>query len=376
MFKNKTRIFVGRCIYFVTKFLLFLSIRQVRKFSSNNSESKGSVLAIESGCKGWGLIEYEELLASAEEFFESENVVKVTIESPKSYLSTVKMALNDERITHYFFDPRTGSQNIFLSLMQTFLLAVMLQRRGIIPIARITDLPFIRWRYQCILLTSINGVCVTVMSRKSIGRRIPHDRIVGPALMALSKSRLTKLVSERQKFDPTTNPLVVFVGAMYEPRASFITELKKELNDRSIEIQLFTRELGEQRSTSEIYWNRLLTADIVFTTAFVLYERGMEHNDELHLGYRYAEACAAGALLVAQNVDGLESVLVSGRDFLSYESVIDAANQIEKACKDKKLLSEIAKNGTAAITREVMGDTYWLNIDKVLGNTGFVKSKV
>ena len=370
------RIVFGGCIYFITRFLLFFLVQLVRVFGSNLSESNVSVLAIESGSKGWGLIEYEELLASAEEFFESKNVVKVTIESSKTYLSTVKMALKNERITHYFFDPRTGSQNFFLSLIQTFLLAVMLQRRGVIPIARLTDLPFIRWRFQCILLTSFNGVCVSVMSRKCIGGRIPHDRIVGPALMALSKGRLRKLISEKQKIDPTTNPRVVFVGAMYEPRASFILELKKELCDRNIDIQLFSRELGEQRSASELYWDRLVTADIIFTTAFVLYERGYENIDELHLGYRYTEACAAGALLIAQNVDGLENVLVSGSDFLSYKSVIDAANQIEKAYKDKNLLRDIARNGTDAITREVMGDTYWLNIDKALGNTGFVRSNV
>ena len=376
MLKNKMRIVFGGCIYFITRFLLFFPMRWFRGFGSNLSESNVSVLAIESGTKGWGLIEYEELLASAEEFFGSENVVKVTIESSKTYLSTVKMALKNERITHYFFDPRTGNQNFFPSLIQTFLLAVMLQRRGVIPIARLTDLPFIRWRFQCILLTSFNGVCVSVMSRKCIGGRIPHDRIVGPALMALSKGRLKKLVSEKQKIDPTTNPRVVFVGAMYEPRASFILELEKELCDRNIEIQLFTRELGEQRSTSELYWDRLVTADIIFTTAFVLYERGMEHINELHLGYRYAEACAAGALLIAQDIDGLENVLVSGRDFLSYKSVIDAANQIEKVYKDKNLLREIARNGTEAITREVLGDTYWLNIGQALGTTGFVRSNV
>lgn len=374
MLKNKMRVVVGGYIYLVTRFLLFFWIHTVRAFGSNLSESDVSVLAIESGTKGWRLTEYEELLANAEEFFESENVVKVTIESSKTYLYTVRMALKNERITHYFFDPRTGSQNFFLSLIQTFLLAVMLQRRGVIPIARLTDLAFIRWRFQCILLTSFNGVCVSLMSPKSIGGRIPHDRIVGPALMPLSKGRLRKLISEKQMIDPTTEPRVVFVGAMYEPRASFILKLKKELFHRNIEIQLFTRELGEQRSTSELYWDRLVTADIIFTTAFVLYERGMEHIDELHLVYRYTEACAAGALLIAQDIDGLDNVLLSGRDFLSYKSVIDAANQIEKAYKDKNLLRGIARNGTDAITREVMGDTYWLNIDKVLGNTGFVRS--
>lgn len=374
MLKNKMRVVVGGYIYLVTRFLLFFWIHTVRVFGSNLSESDVSVLAIESGTKGWRLTEYEELLANAEEFFESENVVKVTIESSKTYLYTVRMALKNERITHYFFDPRTGSQKFFLSLIQTFLLAVMLQRRGVIPIARLTDLAFIRWRFQCILLTSFNGVCVSLMSPKSIGGRIPHDRIVGPALMPLSKGRLRKLISEKQMIDPTTKPRVVFVGAMYEPRASFILKLKKELFHRNIEIQLFTRELGEQRSTSELYWDRLVTADIIFTTAFVLYERGMEHIDELHLVYRYTEACAAGALLIAQDIDGLDNVLLSGRDFLSYKSVIDAANQIEKAYKDKNLLRGIARNGTDAITREVMGDTYWLNIDKVLGNTGFVRS--
>ena len=376
MLKNKMQVVIGGCIYFVTKFLLFFLVQLVRAFGSKSSESNVSVLAIESGTKGWGLIEYEELLASAEDFFESINIVKVTIESSETYLSTVKMALRNERITHYFFDPRTGSQNAFLSLIQTFLLAVMLARRGVIPIARLTDIPVIRWRFQCILLTSFNGVCVSLMSPKSIGGRIPHGRIVGPALMPLSKSRLRKLVSEKRKINPTGNPRVVFVGAMYEPRASFIFELTKELCDRNIEIELITRKLGEQRSASEFYWDRLVTADIIFTTAFQLHGRGMERIDEPHLVYRYTEACAAGALLIAQDVDGLERFLLSGSDFLSYKSVTDAANEIEKAYKDKDLLRDIARNGTDAITKQVMGDAYWLNIHKALGNTGFIGSNV
>lgn len=376
MLKHKMQVVIGGCIYFVTKFLLFFLVQLVRAFGSKSSESNVSVLAIESGTKGWGLIEYEELLASAEDFFESKNIVKVTIESSKTYLSTVKMALMNERITHYFFDPRTGSQNAFLSLIQTFLLAVMLARRGVIPIARLTDIPVIRWRFQCILLTSFNGVCVSLMSPKSIGGRIPHGRIVGPALMALSKGRLRKLISEKRKINPTANPRVVFVGAMYEPRASFIFELTKELCDRNIEIELITRKLGDQRSASEFYWDRLVTADIIFTTAFQLHGRGMERIDEPHLVYRYTEACAAGALLIAQDVDGLERFLLSGSDFLSYKSVTDAANEIEKAYKDKDLLRDIASNGTDAITKQVMGDAYWLNIHKALGNTGFIGSNV
>ena len=374
MLKSKILVVFGGCILVVTKFFLFILTQFVRAFGSNSSESKASVLAIESGTKGWGLIEYEELLASAQEFFEPRNVVKVTVESSKSYLSSVKRALRNERVTHYFFDPRTGSQNAFLSLIQTFSIAVMLRRRGVVPIARLTDIPVIRWRFQCILLTSFNGVCVSLMSPKSIGGMIPHGRIVGPALMPLSKGRLRKLISEKQMIIPTANPRVVFVGAMYEPRASFIIELRKELRDRNIEIELITRKLGEQRSASEFYWDRLVTADIIFTTAFQLHGRGMERIDEPHLVYRYTEACAAGALLIAQDIDGLDSVLLSGSDFLSYKSVIDAANEIEKAYKDKNLLRDIARNGTDAITREVMGDTYWLNIDKVLGNNGFVRS--
>ena len=194
--------------------------------------------------------------------------------------------------------------------------------------------------------------------------------------MPLSKGRLRKLISEKQMIIPTANPRVVFVGAMYEPRASFIFELRKELRDRNIEIELITRKLGEQRSASEFYWDRLLTADIIFTTAFQLHGRGIERIDEPHLVYRYTEACAAGALLIAQDIDGLDNVLLSGSDFLSYKSVIDAANEIEKAYKDKNLLRDIARNGTDAITREVMGDTYWLNIDQALGKTGFVRCNV
>lgn len=373
MLKSKILVVFGGCILGVSKFFLFILTQFVRAFGSKNSESKVSVLAIESGTKGWGLIEYEELLASAQEFFEPRNVVRVTVENSKSYLSSVKRTLRNERVTHYFFDPRTGSQNALLSLMQTFSIAVMLRRRGVVPIARLTDIPVIRWRFQCILITSFNGVCVSLMSPKSIGGRIPHRRIVGPALMPLSKGRLRKLISEKQRIIPTTNPRVVFVGAMYEPRASFIFDLKKELCYRDIKFELITRKLGEQRGASEIYWDRLVTADIIFTTAFQLHGRGIERIDESHLVYRYTEACAAGALLIAQEVDGLENVLISGRDFMSYSSVIDAANQIEKAYKDKNLLRDIARNGTDAITREVMGDTYWLNIDKALGNTGFVR---
>ena len=98
-----------------------------------------SLLCIESGVRGWELIEYKELFYSAIEFLGNESVEKVEIISNQNYILQVKNAIKLHNPTHYFYDARTGSQNFFTGLIQSFRIAFIFQNNGIIPICLLTD---------------------------------------------------------------------------------------------------------------------------------------------------------------------------------------------------------------------------------------------
>jgi len=98
--------------------LLWLSVRVVlvivwltrSVFDQHNARFQGVRLAIESGGRGWQLIEYEEIHRSACEYLGSERVHRVVVEDRRQYSRCMRTFVRQVRPTHYFYDPRTGSQ--------------------------------------------------------------------------------------------------------------------------------------------------------------------------------------------------------------------------------------------------------------------------
>ena len=292
--------------YWINWILLFF-VKAARHLTKGQSRKKmPSIICIEAGTKGWDIIEYQELYASACEYLGPDQVHKVIIAQDKNYLKQFKQALENFSPSHYLYSPRTGSQKPIVGLYESFKISFMLHWRNITPIASLTDLPVRTWRAQCAVVTARSGVVVGLMSPKEVYPIFPHNRLIGPSLMPFSQTtmdHLNAISADRLQGKP---PTAVFAGALYEPRTSTLKEISEALKKRGLLLEMKGRRMENKRIPDSEYWQTLINASLVVTTADQIAEGGRDWTWLPHFIYRYTEVLVCGRLLVAPDIPGIE----------------------------------------------------------------------
>ena len=352
--------------FFFTRVLLELinvfTFHNFRKYSNRNS-----LLCIESGVRGWELIEYKELYNSAIEFLGNDAVEKVEIITSQDYISQVKNAIKLHKPTHYFYDARTGSQNMFRGLMQSIRIAIIFQINGIIPICLLTDCPMRTWRSQCGIVSAKRGLVLTLMSPKDIHSIFPHNRIIGPMTMPFSNKTSIMLDSLVSNKNVNIKPSVIFTGSLYEPRTSILEAIKHGLEKYDLELEIKGRILGEKKASDEDYWLRLVNATVVITTSNQISSKDTDFAFFPHLIYRYIEVPASGSLLIAQTVPSIERYFKPNEHFVSFDTPEDAVNKISYYMKNTEERDIIAKKGFIKAQSIIKSNLYWVSIELSLG---------
>ncbi|MEY4591808.1 MAG: hypothetical protein RIR18_703 [Pseudomonadota bacterium] len=336
-----------------------------------NLEGQRLLLGIEAGIQGWNSIEFKELYQSSCEYFGEAAIVKLAIDRSKPYLPQVAYFLAKNPLTHYLYDPRTGraesEQTYWTALVDSVSVAVLLARFRVVPVVYLTDLAYRLWRCQAAAVSSVEGVVVTFMMPRRIQAMFPHRRLVGPCLMPFSIQTLrylealkTELISHGQ----VTN-VVRFTGSLYEPRATFLKNFKAVLADKA---DIRGRELGTQRQTDETYWTWIASVNIVITTADQFFQPGADMRHVPHLIYRYLEVLAAGSLLLAPAVPGIERYFVPGCDFVAFSDLEDATNKASYYLEHEAEAKAIAAAGHAKAAKLIESHIFWMQIDTALGS--------
>jgi Glycosyl transferases group 1 len=327
------------------------------------------MLCMEGGPAGWAIIELVELAASAEEYLGAGSVHRLVIPSRDVYLRTVRETMDAVRPTHYLYDPRTGSQEWFTGAWEAFRVGLMAARRGIVPIGWLTDLPIRSWRLQVAIATAAAGVTMTLMNAPQVARLFAHRRLSGPSIMPLSEATLETLEATRARYEaaPAVEPRAVFTGSLYEPRTTALVTIRDGLRAQGLELEILSRELGGPRVPNETYWERLAIADIVVTTADQVFGAGIDDTGLPHLIYRYTEALAAGALLVAPAVPAIERYFTPWEHFVPFDGADDAIALIARMLGDRESRQRIARAGHARAASLIRARSCWLAIDAALG---------
>lgn len=346
----------------ILEFINVFTFNKFRKYTYRNS-----LLCIESGVRGWELIEYKELYNSAIEFFGNDMVKKVEIITNQDYISQVKNAIKIYKPTHYFYDARTGSQNIFRGLIQSIRIAIIFQINGIIPICLLTDCPMRTWRSQCGVVSAKRGLVLTLMSPKDIHSIFPHNRIIGPMTMPFSNKTALMLDSLVSNKKANTKPSVIFTGSLYEPRTSILEAIKYGLEKHDLELEIKGRILGEKKASDEDYWLRLVNATVVITTSNQISSKDTDFAFLPHLIYRYIEVPASGSLLIAQSVPSIERYFKPNEHFISFDTPEDAVNKISYYMKNIEERDKIAKKGFIKAQSIIKSNLYWVSIELSLG---------
>jgi hypothetical protein len=368
------------CFFIPTRFL-FYTVHYLTKtlrgygrlLRRRNSNSRATVIAIESGSKGWELIEYKELLLSATEYLGIDSVLKVEIKDNDQYVNEIIAQIANQPVTHYFFDPRTCVQKPVKGTWDVLRLSMYLARRGITPIARLTDVPNRFWRTLCCLITASTGICITLMCPMDIKHLFPHRRLFGPVMMPFSRHTFDQLASLEVGETSSSSSAINFVGSLYEPRTTFLLSLQSSLANEGIDLSVKGRVLGEERTSDEDYWSAIKSSPLFLTTADQVVGRGLDPCDRPHFIYRYTEALVCGVPLLATYAPGSWKYFRPNTDYLPFSSLAEAHLKIKTVLSNEELAQAIARSGSERAHSLISDSTFWRTIDLILGEDGFSK---
>lgn len=350
-------------LYWMYEIALLPSVLMGRTQRRRNA-ARGSVVAIESGKIGWTQVFFEEMGTSAEEHFGASSVVRETIDREQPYVPQQRANLDRDEPTHLVLDVRTGGQDWWRSLSETFRVAWGLNRRGIVPIVILTDAFYRRQRWVAAALTASRGVVVTYADARILAPIFPHDRLVGPLIMPVSRARLAWLDSYRASVTKTGRR-VQFIGHVYTPRKELLAAVGEELSADGIVIEVNGDKWG---TSNEDYWRTLCEADVIVTTTSQGPARSIiDWNWVQQAVFRYIETMAAGAALVASPAPGIDRFFEKGIDYLGFVSVDDAAQAIRSLTEDQDRLKQISTAGHRRASELIENGEFWRVIDGALG---------
>lgn len=350
--------------YWLMNIFLFPT-RILRLLTLSDEMRRNSVICLEAGSAGWSLIEFKELYYSACEYIGAERVRKISIEPNQNYYTQVKAAVTVNRPSHYFIDPRTGTQRWFSGIIESIRICVLLTFNGITPIVLLADFGERTHRIQAVILTAFRGVVLTFVAQSKAGALFPHNRVIGPSLMPLSLSTLTELDHMKHEAPLIFETRALFVGSLYEPRTTFILQLADKLEGKELKLEIRSRAPNGARMPDAEYWRLLSTYPITVTTA-----TQSDSSDCIWIAqfsYRYLEALISRTLLLAPEVPGANRYFIPGQHFVSYLSVDDAADKIEYYMKNNTERAKIALQGELHARSLIESKIYWLSIDLALG---------
>lgn len=350
-----------RALFVVARILLTAA----KKMSKANAAPEGKKsVGIEAGQVAWAHIEFEELNQTAVESFGDSHVFQLKVSSRQAYLREFRRFLSLNPVSHYLFDPRTGSQRAVRGMFEAFCVGIVLARKRITPIVFCTDISLRLHRAKASVITAVSGVIVCFMESSIASTLLPHPRLIGPIPMPISKKTISFLRPRIRFSSRYRVPVVSFFGSLYEPRTSYLREIQKMLAKSGVDFQFSGRKDGEDRISNQDYWNRLLASDILITTS----DQGSEggRSSDLvavnQMVFRLSEGLASGSCVLMERAPGIERYFKEGRDFIGWSEPEEAAKRIVNLVSDSEWLETVRRSGHEALSGLVEEGFFWATL--------------
>lgn len=349
--------------------LMFLAVRLVYSLLAffPNKRYQGKKLVISAGVKGWESIEFKELYASAVEWLGADQVTALEYHPQMRVLDELR------ECSHYFYDPRTGydyaeepSKRRRATFIRAIKIGIICAWRGITPIAYVTDLHQSDWRNFSFLVTATSGFVFCFLSINSIDRRyLQHSRITGPMPLALSYE-LSKKFPVR--LNTARQSLISFSGSLYEPRKTFIYELRDKCQTEGYDFVINSRGPGGPRSSDDQYWKELSESMFVVSTTTPSAEGGVNCFGNLRqMVYRFSEALLTGACLISDVPDGVERYFKPGQDFVVADTADDVIEILHDFYRRPEFYHNIARRGQSKAQAMARSSFFWNSVNTALG---------
>lgn len=340
-----------------------------RKKPKSNPSTK---IGIEAGTRGWDSIYFQELFASAIDYFEPQNVKRIEVSRLANRVAALKRILPDEEITHLIYDPRTNYSNLYKAVFEAIQINIFCYRHRIRVLVSLTDPSLTIWRIQSALASRRSGIIFTPMDVSKMGWLCSRMKISGPHFMPISMKTLRSMEQRILSSDITGECFenLEFRGTLYPTRKVFFEDLNKELEICGSLINVETKMKSEAEVTSELYWSDLVDARICVTTTFQ-YVFGNFHVDRPGINqmvFRISEALAAGNLLFISDFPGVEKYFVAGEDLVIFSSPEDLASKLIYFSQNITEANQIRTSGFNKMQSLQTTGFFWQEILGISGN--------
>lgn len=330
--------------------------------------SANSGVLIEAGPRGWDSILFEELLTSAEEFFGSENVIRLISFPNEDRLKQLAIATQSKKVRMMIYDPRTNFNNSICDLYDALRIFVYCRLQGIKVISYLTDPSVTLWRLQSVIASKSEGIIITPMSNKELGWLAWRVKLYGPLPMPISRKTLINLQNQFSESMMTFHGFknFVFRGSLYPPRIAFFRELNQALKERGSSIRIITQSKDEISILATDYWKGLIDNAVCITTTFQEVADGI-HANRLSINqmvFRISEALAAGNLLFSASCPGIEKFFQKGEHFVEYTDERDLADKMIFYSSNIDKASRIRLLGNKQMSKIISEQYFWKEITK------------
>lgn len=353
-------------LFFIPYYLNFFMLKIVALFSKKDNIKNPTIL-ISAGHRGWESIEFKEIFLSANEYLDNKGtVIKHVLIDNNNYIHEIMQLIRENKVTHVFYDPRTGFQTFWKAYFESLRLSIIFTFYNVTPIIYQTDISNRIWRLKGALISSYSGITICFLSSKLISPIFPNKRLFGPFLMPFSIKTLRHIENLRNN-SQINNHKATFIGSLYEPRTTILNYVKSKLNEKELDLEILGRELGSKRKPDDFYWQHLINSNISFTTSEQQNDNKLlDYNFIPSLVYRYTEALACGSLLIAPIVPGVEKYFKPGIDFIGFRSIEESVEKIEYSLLNFDEVQIISNSGNKKVRQLIEAQSFWLQLDTCL----------
>lgn len=353
---SRARLLLHRAIVAVARTLISL----VPERSDARSLGESKVL-IQAGRHGWELIEYQEILQSAIEYFGESQVTTNVVETGPRHVRRMRVAIQSARPEFVFLDPRSRDVPPIRRVFEAFATAIVLRRYGATPLVWLTDAAVRLWRLESEVISAERGAVFVFLHPTRDDIRFAHNRVFGPTPFPISEARILFLQTLRTECDVARapRPQALFIGSLYEPRTTIVQNTQLALRGMGHDLILKTRAAGGTRMPNDNYWRLLASYAVVMTTGVQTWKRGMDRTAAEQLTFRYFEATAARCALVAKQPTGSEAFLQPERDYLAIDNYEQAAEAVAQLLENHDLSTRISASGFVATKLLATERAFW-----------------
>lgn len=279
-----------------------------------------------------------EIKKCLEEYYGIENVEVLIV--PNHIRADIAMmdAIHEFKPAYIYMDSRIFIVNskmlsLVKHLIEITFLNLKLKKANVIPICFVTDAQAPGYCLVADLLIHKIGYVVPMGSNFRYENRDRYRKLPGQ-FNPISESTAVLLSSN----DQVKTKNVYLGGSLYEPRKSFMIDVRKRLEHLGIKV-----DISSKKPDSYIdYLKELAEHQIVLNTNFIA------DSTKVHMVGRNIETLISGALLITQDTPLLVQYFQKGQHYVHASTPIEAADMISYFLKHPDELSQIAKNGQKA----------------------------